>query len=39
MTVNSSRTAAALALIASDMQAMDAVIARRLSSDVPLVSL
>ncbi|MDP1567812.1 MAG: polyprenyl synthetase family protein [Polaromonas sp.] len=38
MTVNSSRTAAALALIASDMQAMDAVIARRLSSDVPLVS-
>ncbi|MBA3593171.1 MAG: polyprenyl synthetase family protein [Polaromonas sp.] len=38
MTVNSSRTAAALALIAGDMQAMDAVIARRLSSDVPLVS-
>ncbi|MDP2032760.1 MAG: polyprenyl synthetase family protein [Polaromonas sp.] len=38
MTANSSRTAAALALIASDMQAMDAVIARRLSSDVPLVS-
>ncbi len=38
MTVNSSRTAAALALIAGDMQAMDAVITRRLSSDVPLVS-
>jgi len=38
LTANSSRTAAALALIASDMQAMDAVIARRLSSDVPLVS-
>jgi octaprenyl-diphosphate synthase len=38
LTVNSSRTAAALALIAGDMQAMDAVITRRLSSDVPLVS-
>ncbi|MDP2817852.1 MAG: polyprenyl synthetase family protein [Polaromonas sp.] len=38
MTVNSSSTTAALALIASDMQAMDAVITRRLSSDVPLVS-
>lgn len=38
MTVNSSSTAAALALIADDMQSMDAVITRRLSSDVPLVS-
>lgn len=38
MTANSSSTAAALALIAGDMQAMDAVITRRLSSDVPLVS-
>lgn len=38
MTVTSSSTAAALALIASDMQAMDAVIAQRLRSDVPLVS-
>jgi octaprenyl-diphosphate synthase len=38
LTVNSSSTAAALALIADDMQAMDAVITRRLSSDVPLVS-
>lgn len=38
MTVNSSSTAAALALIADDMQAMDAVIARRLSTEVPLVS-
>lgn len=38
MTANSSSTAAALALIADDMQAMDAVITRRLSSDVPLVS-
>ena len=38
MTVNSSSTTAALALIAGDMQAMDAVITRRLSSDVPLVS-
>jgi octaprenyl-diphosphate synthase len=38
LTANSSSTTAALALIAGDMQAMDAVIARRLSSDVPLVS-
>ncbi len=38
MTANSSSTTAALALIAGDMQAMDAVITRRLSSDVPLVS-
>jgi octaprenyl-diphosphate synthase len=38
LTVNSSSTAAALALIADDMNAMDAVIARRLSSEVPLVS-
>lgn len=38
MTVNSSSTAAALALIADDMKAMDAVIARRLSSEVLLVS-
>ena len=38
MTAHSSSTAAALALVASDMQAMDAVITRRLSSDVPLVS-
>lgn len=38
MTANSSSTAAALALIADDMQAMDAVIARRLSSEVLLVS-
>lgn len=38
MTVTSSSTAAALALIAGDMQAMDAVIAQRLRSDVPLVS-
>lgn len=38
MSVNSSSTAAALALIADDMQAMDAVIARRLNTDVPLVS-
>jgi octaprenyl-diphosphate synthase len=38
LTAHSSSTAAALALIAGDMQAMDAVIARRLSSDVPLVS-
>ncbi len=38
MSVNSSSTAAALALIADDMQAMDAVIARRLSTEVPLVS-
>ena len=38
MSVNSSSTAAALALIADDMNGMDAVIARRLQSDVPLVS-
>ncbi len=38
MSVNSSTTAAALALIAGDMEAMDAVIGRRLSSEVPLVS-
>jgi len=38
LTVNSSSTAAALALIAGDMRAMDAVIERRLSSDVLLVS-
>ncbi|WP_372824808.1 polyprenyl synthetase family protein [Polaromonas sp.] len=38
MTANSSSTTAALALIAGDMQAMDAVITRRLCSDVPLVS-
>ena len=38
MSVNSSSTAAALALIADDMQGMDAVIARRLSTEVPLVS-
>jgi len=38
LTVTSSSTAAALALIAGDMQAMDAVIAQRLRSDVPLVS-
>ncbi|MDP1953402.1 MAG: polyprenyl synthetase family protein [Polaromonas sp.] len=38
MTAHSSSTAAALALISSDMQAMDAVIARRLSSEVQLVS-
>ena len=38
MTAYSSSTAAALALISSDMQAMDAVIARRLSSEVQLVS-
>ena len=38
MSANSSSTAAALALIAEDMRAMDAVIARRLQSDVPLVS-
>lgn len=38
MTVNSSSTAAALALIADDMKAMDAVIARRLNSEVLLVS-
>ena len=38
LTAHSSSTAAALALISSDMQAMDAVIARRLSSEVQLVS-
>jgi octaprenyl-diphosphate synthase len=38
LTVNSSSTAAALALIADDMRAMDAVIERRLSSEVLLVS-
>lgn len=38
MTANSSSTAAALALIADDMRAMDAVIERRLSSEVLLVS-
>ena len=38
MSANSSSTAAALALIATDMQAMDAVISRRLTSEVPLVS-
>ena len=38
MSANSSRTTAALALIAEDMRAMDAVIAQRLDSDVPLVA-
>ena len=38
MTDTTSSTAAALALIADDMQAMDAVIARRLKSEVQLVS-
>lgn len=38
MSAHSSSTAAALALIADDMQAMDAIIARRLASDVPLVA-
>lgn len=38
MSANSSSTAAALALIADDMRAMDAVVALRLKSDVPLVS-
>lgn len=38
MSANSSRTAAALALIAGDMNTMDTVIARRLQSDVPLVA-
>ncbi|MEO7885803.1 polyprenyl synthetase family protein [Polaromonas sp.] len=38
MSVNSSSTAAALALIADDMRGMDAVIERRLQSEVPLVS-
>lgn len=38
MSVNSSSTAAALALIAGDMRDMDAVIERRLQSEVELVS-
>jgi octaprenyl-diphosphate synthase len=38
LSANSSSTAAALALIADDMREMDAVIERRLKSDVPLVS-
>jgi octaprenyl-diphosphate synthase len=38
LSANSSSTAAALALIADDMSAMDAVIARRLQSEVPLVA-
>ena len=38
MSANSSSTAAALALITDDMRAMDAVIARRLQSEVPLVA-
>ena len=38
MSANSSSTSAALALIADDMRGMDAVIAHRLTSDVPLVS-
>ncbi|MGH8831810.1 MAG: polyprenyl synthetase family protein [Polaromonas sp.] len=38
MSANSSSTAAALALIADDMRGMDAVIERRLTSEVPLVS-
>ncbi len=38
MSANSSSTAAALALIAEDMRGMDAVIERRLQSEVPLVS-
>ena len=38
MSANSSSTAAALTLIADDMRAMDAVIARRLQSEVPLVA-
>jgi octaprenyl-diphosphate synthase len=38
LSVNSSSTAAALALIADDMRGMDAVIERRLKSEVPLVS-
>lgn len=37
MSANSSSTAAALALIADDMRGMDALIAQRLTSDVPLV--
>ena len=38
MSANSSSTAAALALIADDMRGMDAVIERRLKSEVALVS-
>ncbi len=38
MSANSSSTAVALALIAGDMRGMDSVIARRLKSEVPLVS-
>jgi len=38
LAVNSSRTAAALALIAEDMREVDHVIARRLDSGVPLVA-
>ena len=38
MSANSSSTAAALALIADEMSAMDGVIRRRLESDVPLVA-
>jgi octaprenyl-diphosphate synthase len=38
LSANSSSTAAALALIADDMRGMDAVIERRLKSEVPLVS-
>ena len=38
MSANSSSTAAALALIADEMSAMDSVIRRRLQSDVPLVA-
>ena len=38
MSANSSSTAAALALIAGDMQEMDRVVERRLQSEVPLVS-
>ena len=38
MSANSPSTAAALALIADDMRAMDAVVKQRLVSDVPLVS-
>lgn len=37
LSVNSSRTAAALALIAADMREVDLVIAQRLASGVPLV--
>lgn len=38
MSANSSSTATALALIADDIQGMDAVIGQRLKSEVPLVS-